>query len=119
MACRLERESVKIPTHSCVANLSSAIWMAISSALMIVRVSSVLLASMDMVVQVERCANAAPSRGWPLMSEPSVYIHCSGRNMEVHGCGVRAIYGADGSVESPPIGRQGMSIMPGRAWEDV
>ncbi len=45
-ACRLERESVKIPTHSCVANLSRAVYMATSSARMIVGVSSVPLASM-------------------------------------------------------------------------
>jgi hypothetical protein len=36
------------------------------------------------------------------MSEPSVYTHCSGRNLGVHGCGVCSMNGADESVKAPP-----------------
>jgi hypothetical protein len=53
------------------------------------------------------------------MSEPSVYTLCSGRNMGVHGCGVGAMDDADGGVEAPSNGMEGMSIKPGRAWEDM
>ncbi len=48
-----------------------------------------------------------------------MYTHFSGRNIGIHGCGVGAMDGADESVEAPPSGREGMSIMPGRAWEDM
>ncbi len=96
--------------------------MATSSARMIVgrsQVSSVPLASIYMVVHVGTCTTAAPKRGWPLISNPSVYTHCSGRNTGVHGCGIGAVDSADEGFEAPPSGREGMSIMPGRAWEDV
>ncbi len=39
--------------------------------------------------------------------------------MGVHGCGVSAMDGADESVETPPGGREGLSIMPGIAWGDM
>ena len=63
--------------------------------------------------------HCAPKRGWSVMSDPSVYTHCSGRNMGVHRSGVGAVDGADESVEAPPSWRKGMSLMPGRAWEDM
>ena len=53
------------------------------------------------------------------MSDPSIYTHCSGRNMGVHGCGVGIVNGDDEGVDAPPSGRKGMSLMPGRAWEDM
>ena len=52
------------------------------------------------------------------MSKPSVYTHCSVQNLGVHGCGVGVVSVADRSV-APPSGMRGMSIMHGRAWEDV
>ncbi len=48
-----------------------------------------------------------------------MYTHCSGQNMVVHGCGVGAMDVADGGVEAPPSGREGMYIKSGRAWEDM
>jgi hypothetical protein len=39
--------------------------------------------------------------------------------MEVHGCGIGVVDNADEGFEAPPSGRKGMSIMPGRTWEDV
>ena len=39
--------------------------------------------------------------------------------MGVHGCGVGVVDGTSESVEDPPRGRKGMSIMPERAWEDM
>ncbi len=93
--------------------------MATISARMIVRFSSVPPESMYMVVHVRTCITAAPKRGWPLMSEPSLYTNYSGRKMGVHGCGVGAMDVADGGVEAPPNGREGMSIKPRRAWEDM
>ena len=55
-----------------VLECSETVCMATSSALMMVRLSSVPAASMNMVVVVGICTTAAPSLGKPLMSEPSV-----------------------------------------------
>ena len=78
MACKLDKEWVKTPIHSCVANLVRAVCMAISSARMMVRVSSVPAASIYMVLEVEMWTTEAPSLGFPSMSEPSVYARFSG-----------------------------------------
>jgi hypothetical protein len=72
MAWRLDKESVNMPTHPCVENVVRAVWMATISARMMVRDSSVPAASMYIVVLVGMCTTAAPRRGCPLMSEPSV-----------------------------------------------
>ena len=61
--------------------------MAISFARMVVLVSSEPAASMYIVVFDGICTTAAPSLAWPLMSEPSVYIHASGVNFGVHNSG--------------------------------
>ena len=60
--------------------------MATSSALMMVRVSSVPAASIYMVVAVGTWTTAAPSLGYPFMSEPSVYTQFSGMNLGDHWC---------------------------------
>ena len=57
--------------------------MAISSARMIVLVSSEPAASMFDGI----CTTDASSLAWPLMSEPFVYIHASGVNFGVHNSG--------------------------------
>ncbi len=46
IACMLERESVKIPSQECSSNVYRAVWIAASSARMIVLVSSHPVASM-------------------------------------------------------------------------
>ena len=101
MACRLDRESVKIPTHSCMENLSRAAYIATSSARMVVRVSSVPPTSIYMDVLVGTCTTAAPSRECPLMSEPSLYTHCSGWYLEFHSGGIGAKGGVDCFVSIP------------------
>ena len=53
------------------------------------------------------------------MSDPSVYTHCSGRNIGIKGCCVGVVDGTDEGVEAPQRGRKGMSIMPGRDWADM
>ncbi len=72
MAWRQERESVKTPIQEWFSNLVRAVGIATNSARMMVRVSSLPAAFMYMVVHVGVCTKAAPSRGWPLISEPSV-----------------------------------------------
>jgi hypothetical protein len=86
---------------------------------MIVRVSSVPLASIKMVVQVGTYNTAAPKRDWFLMLDPQANTHCSGTNMGVQRCGVDGVNGTEAGIEALPSGRRGMSTMPGRAWEDV
>ena len=71
------------------------------------------------MVHMGTCTTVAPKRGRPWMSYPLVYTHYSGRNMEAHGCGDGGLNGTGPGVEAPPSGRQGISTMPGRAWEDV
>ena len=61
-----------MPIQVLVENAERAVGMATSSALMMVRVSSVLATSMYIVVLVGMCTTAAPKRGWPVMLEPSV-----------------------------------------------
>ena len=61
--------------------------MATSSARMMVRVSSVPPASINILVEVGMCTIAAPNLGYPSMSELSVYTQFSGMNFGVHGCG--------------------------------
>jgi hypothetical protein len=39
--------------------------------------------------------------------------------MDVHGCGVGAVDGADAGVEAHPSGRKDISIMLGRVWEVI
>ena len=73
-----------MPTQSWRSKVVRAVCMATNSALMMVRVSSVPAASTYIVVLVGMCTTAAPRRGWPVMFEPSVYTHCSGRNFGAH-----------------------------------
>jgi len=91
MAYRLERESMKMPNHELSSNLLRDVWMATSSARMMVRVSSQPVASMYMVVRVGMCTTAGPRREWPLMSEPYVYTHSFGVNLGVQGMGVGGV----------------------------
>ena len=86
MACKLDNESVNMPSHSCETKVFRAVCMATSSALMMVRVSSVPAASIYMVVAVGTWTTAAPSLGCPSMSEPSVYTQFSGMNLGNHWC---------------------------------
>ena len=87
MACKLDNESVNIPSHSCETKVFRAVCMATSSALMMVRVSSVPAASIYIVVAVGTWTTAAPSLGCPSMSEPSVYTQFSGMNLGIYCCG--------------------------------
>ena len=73
MACRLESESVNIPSHGCASNVMRAVYRGVtSSARMMVRVSSNLAASMYSVVRDGMCTTAAPSRACLSMSKPYV-----------------------------------------------
>ncbi len=72
MAWRLVCESVKMPIHGSFLYMLSATWMATSSALVIVWVSSWPDASMYVVVLVGECITTAPIRGCPFWGEPSV-----------------------------------------------
>ena len=87
MAYRLDKESANMPIHSCATKVVRAVCMATSSARMIVRVSSVAAASMYIVVAVGTWTTAAPRRGSPSMSGPSVYTQFSGMNLGIHWCG--------------------------------
>ena len=69
----LERGYVKMPNHDWSSSLLRAVWMATSSARMMVRHSSHLAASIKIIVNVGMCTTAAPRPGWPLMSDPYVY----------------------------------------------
>ncbi len=52
---------------------------------MMVQIFPIPAASMYMVVRLGMWTNAAHNRGWPLMSDPSVYTQFSGVNLGVHG----------------------------------
>jgi len=69
--------------------LSSATWMATSSALMMVCISSWPEASMYVVGAVGECMTEAPICGLPILREPLVYIHSVGLCRGCHniGCG--------------------------------
>ena len=117
----LERESVKIPSQECSSNVARAVWIATSSARMMVSVSSHHVASMKIVVHVGMCTTAAPSLGCPLMSDPSVYTHFSGSNFGFQGMGA-------GGVSSrvvlrwfgdPAVGSAGAPSRLRRGWENV
>ncbi len=84
MACKLDNESVNMPSHSCETKVFRAVCMATSSALVMVRVFSVPAASIYMVVAVGTWTTAALSLGCPSMSEPSVYTQFSGMNLGNH-----------------------------------
>ncbi len=115
----LAKESVKMPTHSCVANLSRVMYIATSSARIMVRVSYVPPASMYRVVHVGTYTTAAPRRGWPLISEPSVYTHCSGWYLGIHWSGVRAECRGCLYAWVPLSGSIGVSPRCGRYSRDV
>ena len=119
MACNLDKESVNMPIHSCASKVVRAVCMATSSARMIVRVSSVPAASMYMVVAVGMWTTAAPSRGCPSMSEPSVYTQFSGMNLGIHWCGTGGgspLVG--GSIVYVPV-KGGIVEISGSACEEV
>ncbi len=119
MAWRLERESVNMPIHSCSEKAERAVCMATSSALMMVRVSSVPAASIYIVVEVGMCTTAAPSLGWPSMSEPSVYTQFSGIYFGFQGCGkggASSLMG--GRMLAVPV-RGSLWTSVGSGWEDV
>ena len=108
-----------MPIYSCAAKVVRAVCMATSSARIIVRVSSVPAASIYMVVAVGTWTTAAPSLGWPFMSEPSVYTQFSGMYLGIHWCGAgggsplmagRIVYG--------PV-RGGIVAVLGSGCEDV
>ena len=67
------------------------------------------------------CTTAAPSRGWSLMSEPSVYTHSSGENFGVHGVGRGGAPTIVGSCYCGgfPVGSAGASSRLGSGWENV
>ncbi len=117
----LEWESMKIPIQAWSSKVARAVCIATSSARMMVLVSSNPVASMKIVLLVGMCTTAAPSLGWPLMSEPSVYTHSSGTNFGIQGMrvgGVTAlvVWRWPGG---PSVGSAGASSRLGRGWENV
>ena len=87
MAWRLVCESVNIPSHGSCLYLSRATYMAPSSALIMVCVSSSPDASMCVVVFVGEWMTEAPCLGLPSLCEPFVYVHFSGLCMGCQGIG--------------------------------
>ena len=67
-----------MPSHWSCLYVSRATYMAASSALMMVCVSSCPDASMQVVVFVGEWITDTPCLGFPSLWEPSVYVHASG-----------------------------------------
>ncbi len=109
---------MKIHNHGWSSNLVRAVYIVTSSARMMVRVSSHPVASMWMVVRVGVCTTAAPNLGCPLMSEPLVYTHSSGRKRGVHGMGLGGVVEYENCCV-PPFEerlRECVGVLPGFAW---
>jgi len=82
---------MKTPSQEWSSNLVRVVWIATSSARMMVRVSSLPAASMYMVVRFGICTTAAPRRECLLISKSSVYTYSFGENLGCHGMGLGSV----------------------------